>query len=376
MAITFTKSLPEDELLASHNNNIVEFSSNSALTSVSAVINLGSVAITVTPNPNGLFHFNFIEAVKVLINENKFKDMITPDFENTGYIYNDNTLYKKIVTTFKVVYEGGTFEQITKTYCFIKSVRQAQKYERRKIKIDFLALLIPYDFSSNSNKTYYAIYYSGMPFDIPIFSNVTRTITIKNVTNSFTETLDLTEGVNRFFLSQGDRSITNDDFLPLHDGINELEFQITPTNFVTLFLEKRREKCSPLLKLYNNQGGYSYLKAYRNHTQEKQTKTINSISSNLKDISETNQTEFITGKESKNKTTLIIKVNERQLNYLAGIIDSPRVELFQELLGQKQDSDSFYGVTVSDGSYKLVDTKKRIYELVIKIGFEINTLGF
>ena len=55
MAIIFSKDLPTNELLNSHNNNIVKFISNNQLEATKCGITVEGVYFEITPNPNGVF---------------------------------------------------------------------------------------------------------------------------------------------------------------------------------------------------------------------------------------------------------------------------------------------------------------------------------
>ena len=375
MAILFSKPLSETELLSSHNNNIVEFASNNVLTALSCVADFGTFTFERSPDPNGLFSFNLKEAAKVLINQNEFVDKLVPDIPNNGYVYQDDTLYKKINVSFKIIFEGGTTETVSKSYHFLKKISQPEKYSENVIDIvnTGLALLLP--FEDNSNVSYYAPYFEGKPFDIALFSNVERTITVRNKTTTKTITLDLLVGVNRIFLSQGNKNITLEDELTLRTGINNLQFEIAPDNYITLLLERIESDCAEYVRFYNKQGAYSYYQFNIFSKESIKTKTIDSIDTNFNDISQTYDNEQITGKsEAVIKRVMAERTTDRQRKYLESIFSSPKVDIYLNRQFQPTSLDSWRGVKISDGSTVIDENNSPWLDVVLSIGYNNETL--
>lgn len=376
MAITFSKSLSQTELLSSHNNNIVEFSSNNVLTPVSCVANYGSFSHERSPDPNGLFSFNLKETVKILINMNKFRDYIVPDIETNGFVYQDETLYKNVNVSFKVIFEGGTTETITRSYHFLKKISQPKKYADTIIDtaVTGLAFLLP--FENDSNVSYYAPYFEGKPFDVALFSNTERTITVRNKTNNLTMQLDLLAGVNRIFVSQGETNFTLKDELSLRTGINNLQFEIDADNYITLFLERIESDCSEYLRFYNKQGGYSYFQFNAYSKKSIKTKTIDSINTGFNTIAETYDTEQITGKnESVIRNLISERTSQRQIKYLESLFSSPKVDLYLNKQFKKTSLDSWRGVRVSDGTVDLEENNLPWLDVPVTIGYANETMS-
>ena len=375
MAIQFVKDVSQEELLSSNNNNEVVFESNNPLEAVSCLIDFDGVSVTRRPDVAGQFSYDFMEVVSVLINENDFEDLIVPDIENNGYSYKDNSLFKEITISYKISFSNGSTETASRTYSFTKSVRQIKNYQDTIFNMlnDKLALLLPNQ--ENSRETYYAPYFQGYPFDIALYSNADRTITVKSKSNNIETTLDVKKGVNRIFISQGEKSFTFDDEVPLRFGINELEFKIDINTYVTLFVEKMQSDCGVYVKYFNNSGGYSYYLLPKFHEKSLKTKAINNVFSNNKDISNTRRLFRTTGKTVKQSSKFKLDMLTRQqVQYLQDLLYSPFVEVYTREAYRKTELFSWNGITVSDGSFVLDKTKDKYQNLNLTIGSPILTM--
>lgn len=374
MAIIFSKALSESELLNSHNSNTVEFNSDNVLTAVKCTLDFGSISFEITPNPSGLFQYDLKHATQELINENNFEDQIVPDIENDGYVYGDDTLYKLISLIYTIVFDNDSTESTTKNYLFTKSVKQPDRYSETIINsTDLLGLLIP--FVDYSVKSYSATYHKGYPFDIAVYSNLPRTITIVNKTNALSNTFDLNQGVNRLFFSDGTMNFSFDDTIALITGINELEFQIASVPILTLLLNKKESNCGPYLKYYSNNGSYQYFLFNEIFNEDESTKIIDVLSSKFKSIEEATDLDRITGKESETIISMFTEyLTSNEMNYLKPIITSPRVELYTREVYTKAESNSWRGVVLRDATYRINSTKKELKGLNIEIGYTNNVM--
>lgn len=376
MAINFTKQLSESDILNSHNNNIVEFSSDNVLTAVKCTLNFGSVSFEITPDPEGNFSYNLKHAVKELINTNNFQDLITPDIEANGYIYEDTSLYKIISLEYTVAFNNETTESSTKNYIFSKSVKQPDRYEETIINSlqDLVGIMIP--FKDFSVKSYAATYFVGYPFDVSIYSNVSRTITVANRTNGMSYDILISKGVNRLFVSEGWSNFSFEDDLPLIYGVNELEFQIGGSVYVTLILTKRESGCGKYLKFYSNTGSYQYFLLDDIFTEDESTKIIDNLQGRHQSIEESVGIDRITGKTSRSVLNLFTEyLTTDEMNYLKPIINSPRVELYTRNQFEKQITTSWRSVVLIDGTFRVIDTKKNLKRLAFQVGYTNHTLS-
>lgn len=374
MAIIFSKALSESELLNSHNSNTVEFNSNSVLTAVKCTLDFGSVSFEITPNPSGIFQYDLKHATKGLLNSNNFEDQIVPDLTIGNYVYVDTTLYKVISLIYTITFDNETTESTTKNYLFTKSVKQPERYDETIISsTDLLGMLIPFvDFSV---KSYSATYFKGYPFDVAIYSNISRLVAIENKTNESKMSVNFDQGVNRLFFSDGGTNVTIEDSITLVTGINELEFSVATVPIMTLLLTKKESGCGPYLKYYSSNGSYQYFLFDEIFTDDKRTKIIDTLSSKFKSIEEATDQDRITGKASQTVRSMFSEyLSSNEMNYLEPIIDSPRVELYTREVFTKAQANSWRGVVLRDSSYRTESTKKQLKGLVLKIEFTNNAM--
>ncbi len=363
--ITFSKDLGS-ELLNAYNNNIIEFSSDNVLQAVKCSLTINNNIFEITPNPSGNFCFNFKEISKVITNENRFKDTVLPDIENSGYVYPDDTLYSLLEVDLEITFLGGSTETASRSYNFVKSLQQPEKYQAQSGDV---YMLLP-----KINNIFQAVYQEGKPFDISIYSNINRTVTIKHIDTSMELDIDLTSGVNRLFFSQGSSNFTIEDDLPLFLGVNHLEFHFSG-EYITMQLEKKDSNCGKTLKWFNSSGSYSYISFVNHHKETIRTRKIDSIYSDFNDISESYENDFLTGKTSALTYRLHLNdINQRQRTYFESLLESPRVDLYLENQFEKQLEDSWRGCILKDASFKLIDNRNKRFTLDLDIVVTRNTM--
>src|SRR5690349_21566107 len=88
------------DLNPGYNDSIITYTSNSLTGLTKSEIIIGSSTFTVYPI-NEIFTYNFMDIVKVKINQNNFNDSIVPLFESSC-IYDDPTLSLTILPTINV----------------------------------------------------------------------------------------------------------------------------------------------------------------------------------------------------------------------------------------------------------------------------------
>lgn len=374
MAIIFSKDLESNELLNSHNNNVVKFNSDNALAPIKCTIEVvGAASFDITPNPDGNFKYDFRDIIKAVINENNFKDTVTPDIESSGYVYTDDTLFKELSVNYKIELSGGSTENVSKTYLFIKSIKQPIKYNNQRIIAAKIAILLPLE--EFSNRSYYLPYFEGYPIDIPIYSDIERTITLRNKTNGLESDFNLNKGINRIFISQGSQNFTIDEEIILASRINELEVIADDEEQVTILVEKIESKCAVYLKWYNDTGSYSGFRFHQIHEEGIKTKTSGELDYDFKDITESDGSNNIIGKTAQGSKSLEVKrITKEQLRYLYSIFTSPKIELYLEPAFGKQQTDSFLSVKITDKGYKAISNKRTFFNVKLEIVYNIKTL--
>ena len=189
MAISFSKSISTTKLLNAYNNNVVEFSSDNALDSITCNINIGGIDLEITPISD-VFTFNYKEVVSALINTNNFSDDIVP----TTNLHADTSLKNSWLATYTITFSDDSTEQTSETYVFVKSVEQIANVSNR--------LLTEQQILTPLNLTMF----KGFPFDVAHYSdgNVTVANSVTAVNKILTSTATTTD---RIYLSLGNSII-------------------------------------------------------------------------------------------------------------------------------------------------------------------------
>ena len=101
MAIVFNKQLDTTKIALAFNNNVIEFYSDSGIAPTNATITIGSESVTIYPNPNGTFRYNFKELIISIINVDNYTDDLNIDLDTSfTYDWTDKiSLTDDVVTT-------------------------------------------------------------------------------------------------------------------------------------------------------------------------------------------------------------------------------------------------------------------------------------
>lgn len=374
MAVTFSKSLSETNILNAYNNNIVKFTSDAipggeSITKASISIVGLSDPFEITPI-NGVFRFNFKEVIKVLINSNNFTDEIIPSlvlFDDTSHVYNDtdNTFINPLIT-YTITFSDTSTDVINKTYKWLKSVEQL---EQNKVGVvtggNNLYMLSP--FQQATANTYNVTYFEGYPFDISLFLDSPGLTTVLNQTNALSFDFTLPNTINRLFFSDGRITITIDDYLPLIDGLNELKIT-RGADIIFVNVTKVPSVHGEYVKWLNQYGGWSYWLFNCIHKRDNKTKSLGDVNNDFNDVSETTVPSFNRGKTSQDKLTLISKnINTLDQEVMNGIIDSPSVYYFTGLRLAQVNDVSWLRVNKSSSTDIIVDYKKKLKNYKVQI---------
>src|SRR5690625_1569384 len=241
--ITFTDQ-PTHPPYPAYNNTVVRFKvTDEEATPTISTITVGGVSFEVYPDSNGEFYFNFKNIIPSLINKSNFADNVPPP--NGNWLQTDPDLYHELTAEFTFILEEGEPEEASMTLPFLKSV--LQKGQRRHVNSDIRPL--DHSISQLSQVTYF----EGMPFDVSIYSDTEREVTIRNAKTQMQVTRTFEKGVNRLFISSGankaPESFEND--VPLYIGVNDLEFIVDGDVRFTLQVDKKPAECGQLLKWFN-----------------------------------------------------------------------------------------------------------------------------
>lgn len=358
MAITITKE-PQGPLLNAYNNSILEFTSSTG-TPARALVELSGYVFEITPN-EGSFYFNMKDVISLLINQNAFADNVEVTVP-TSYLLQDTTLYLEQSVKLTVIKSTGATETLTKTYNFIKSVKQL--YRTAYDESDLIKVLLPY---ADGRKN--ATYFEGLPFDVSIYSNANRAVTLHNRRTGIDLTLNLLKGVNRLFISNGENdNMGFEHDLPLYVGPNDLEIEIDPTNKILMPIKKVAVDCGIYLKWFNQESGWSYWRFEKLYNENVSSKKLDELNSDFYNLEDSQSPTISTGKETQRELDLdtgLMDANERIL--LDGIFQAPKVYIYSNEQLQPFSTVDWKEVDIKDGSQTVLSTKKAFHRFNIKV---------
>lgn len=387
MAITFTKELSQENYLHAYNNNVVSFYSNSSEKAVKATISIGGKSVTITPDPQGIFYYNFLQVFKLLVNRNYFRDDVVSNFAPDAVISNglkptdeyampiDSNVFQQTTAVFTIIFSNGSQESTTRSYKILRSLLQLEDYRRglsNELNTLFSLLLpLPID----SRRTYYATMFDGYPFDIPLYSNAPRTLYLKNVVTGFEASVDVRAGVNRFALQDGQDTVTLENRFPLHLGINKIEISTQSPGLsapegespITLFLEKKEASCGVYLKWFNQVGGWSYY-LFNKLQENRSKKDLPQAVTNSDNLEDTRDLIVSFGASTSDRYRVFTeKVDLNQKRAIDTIVGSPKIYRYIEVPFQRQTLNSWVSDRLNTNSYELSSWKTKFYA----IGFEL-----
>ena len=128
MAIVFNNEISTSTLLMAYNNNVVRFYSNDApLRTLYAEIRYGTYMLTLYPNPQGQFYYNFSDFIKNIISSNNMTDDLNLDIQNDGYVYFwANKILLQTFIEYRIYLSNSTFVSTTRTYIWLAGVLQLE----------------------------------------------------------------------------------------------------------------------------------------------------------------------------------------------------------------------------------------------------------
>ncbi|SOC79830.1 hypothetical protein SAMN06296241_1367 [Salinimicrobium sediminis] len=354
--ITITNQ-PQNPPFNAYNNSIIEFGVDAGVPTV-ATISTGGHTFEIFPNTSGVFFFDFKSIIKALINGDLFNDSLVAT--SAAFFFNDSKLFYELTADIEVTLEDGTSQTTQVVYPFLKSAAQVGK---QKFNPSDLKLL-----TSGATEVAHLTYFEGYPFDIAIYSDISRAVTISNVRTGISSSYNFSKGVNRLFVSNGENDnggFEND--IPLHLGVNELEFRIGTQIKFTLFLDKREAECGKLLKWLNPSGGWSYWNFMELHLDNIKTDTLERLTGNYKNISQSTGNISITGKQAEKELELMSGlVNNEERELLDTLLYSPKVYLYTNDLYQPFETLDFIEVELGSGTFSK-SSKNKLTSLQVSV---------
>jgi len=359
MAVTIIKE-PQGSVLNAYNNSIIEFGVDAG-TPVSALLDIDGNEFYLTPNADGNFWFDMKPVVMALINEDMFSDTIEiPD--NITYCFEDESLYLEQEISIAVTLDDTSEVTLDRTYTYLKSV--IQQIRPIYAQSDLLRVLLP---SFDNQK--HVSYFEGYPFDVSIYSNAARTVTITNLRTSGTVDVDLVKGINRLFLSNGEND--NGGFegdLPLSLGKNQLEIDINGTDKVYLTVDKKPVGCGPLLKWFNQSGGWSYWRLLEPIKENEKAKSLDTINKDFYNIEEGVSGMAQSGKEAEDsRYGYTGKMDDNERLVVKELFKSPKVYYYANDPLEPFAITDWKEVSVTDGSKTTKKPRSLHHEYTVEI---------
>ncbi len=373
MAISYSKDVSETNFLFSHNNNVIEFSSDITDPIRDCIITVGTSIVTLYPRPDGAFYYNFKEVVSSLINTNNYADDLNTDV-SVSYFYTWNSrVYLDLDVTISINFTNDTSDQDTKDLKFILSAVNLRDYNSRfpyTVGINQINLMLP--LVSGANNTYYAKYFAGYPFDITIYrdENTSLDMDIDNLTNAQNITYDSIEAdFFRFVFSDGRTDTSIEDVFSLVDGLNNIRFTLSGSDDKFLNLEKEQGCSGVYLKWLNDSGGYSYW-LFNNNASRRGYKEKGYLNNDFNNLEDTTSQQISLGLDSKDTFTVYDRnINENQKNLIATILDSPKVYLFTGTPFAQNNFNDWMEIKNKTRRYDLKQVKRDLFN--ISLSFEL-----
>lgn len=324
MAITFINE--PAGIYPAYNDSFISFTSDQVGNNKAEIIvyptSIFPQVFTIYPNADGVYLFNLKEPVKVIFNENGFKDS---NYFTDGFYKDTDGLYLAQLIQIKVL--GGGEDTIQKTYEFYKGVKQIGE----PISSNPFQLLT----HSKNGVDHYLTYVEGYPFSFDIQKVVFeagKVLTIKNL-NSGLDTGDIPvtkTGAFRINIDKGDGgNWTSENYLPLNNGLNRLEIHENGVFKSNLFLKKKNKCEGVYLKWFNRQGGFSYALFEEYFRQGISGKSQGEIQNNdFLNIGE-NVSDFKSiGQEASSSMVIRLKYDAKEYENLRDLFTSPLVQLY------------------------------------------------
>jgi hypothetical protein len=370
MAITITQDI-NNSINNAYNNAVILFESDNVLPSVSATVDVNGVVLTITPDTNGVFRYNFKEVIKNLINSNNFSDAVSPDIQSgdeTTIKYDGNaSTYLVANVTLIVTLSDNSTETLSKSYNFIRAVSQHEDFYRGVIESNKdISLLHP--IVDEQPIKHYARYFEGYPFDLSIFRKTpSASLEVLNKTNSigFTFTSPSTN-VTRLFFSDGRTDVSIENYVPLLDGYNLIE--ITDLDTQSIELQKTDAGCGVYLKWLNNNGGWSYWLFNNKHDRVRGIESGDDVFNDFENLGDNNTPYFQLGNNTIDTLDLNYQDATRDdKSVLNSLADSPSVYLFTGKPFSQVDNDNWLRVKLDERNITIRDVRDNIYNIELSI---------
>lgn len=360
MAIVFLKELDTDTIKLAYNNNIVRFYTTSSVAPSNATIQIGSNTITLFPDPNGIFYYNFKDLITTILNTDNFTDDLNPDIV-VSFIYdwtNKISLTDDVVITINL--SNDTTEIDTRSITWLSGYVQLQDWKNMYPSSDLLedGITLLQKKNGDSYFDFFVNYWQGYPFDLTVYGN-NNDILVENKVDLTNETFTFNK-ISRFVLSDGRTDVSIEDTISLQTGINDLDFD----SIFNIRLTKLTDFCTDgiYIKWINSLGGWNYWLFSKGQTQTK-TKESGNLNNNFENLEDTISPLVSLGKTSGNQ----IKVQQKRLSkqdktLLSDLLDSAKVYLFTGTPFSQNTFNDWIEVNLNNGNFTVENPRSNMYQ--------------
>lgn len=367
MAVTFIGSgLSETKLNLIYNNNVVKFVSDSVQTILRAEISFGTTLITLYPDPQGFFYYNFKELMISVMNTDNYLDNLSTDLD-IAFVYDwTNKVYLNENITFTVSLGNDTTDVAVKDIHWLSGFVQLRDYKTTYPAAELLTT-VPALLQRKINDSYFDYfvkYWAGFPFDISVFK-VVNDFNLKNNTNAIDYDFDTVNVVNRLVFSDGRTDVSIEDLVPLQTGYNDL----TIDNEFNILTEKITDNCDNkhYIKWINSLGGWNYW-LFDKGNESLKNKEDGFLFNDYNNLSDTVSPLVSMGKTSQSALQLQANsLSEFERVLLSDLFDSAKVYLFTGVQFSKNTFNDWMEVNLVNGNFKTANSRGNQYNYNITL---------
>lgn len=365
MAIQILQNISETKFLEAFNNQEVRYKSNTAkvvlrstITVSEGTANASSPTVSITPNPNGEFLFNFKDLFKNLVNRTNFRDEVFITGAPISFNHMvDSDVFKLLTVRYQIEFVDGTKEELTKVYRVLRSVINLEEFRKGLVHSNNNVFAVLSPIVENATKTTYVTLFEGYPFDFSIYSSKDQTLRMTNITTSFQRAINAKNGVNRVFISTG---VSNLDNPVLNLGMNNAQLDnVTGATTRLLLNINKKPYCEGIyLKWFTDDGGWAYY-LFQEHKESVIAKETGSFSNNFGNIASTTNTFTSLGYEKDREKLLFVDgLNADEQRYVSTLFASPKVYMY---VGTPQTAVNHLSFIEVDVKQRTGDNYSRYY---------------
>lgn len=394
MAIKFNRDLPE--ICHAYNHNAVSFYSDKGMPTYCELAvkdhndsDAPSHSVTITPNDQGAFHFNFKDIIKRLINNDKFEDKYSPEALHNSHAC-DTSLWKQVSVVYLVVVNAFVLEDTSRVYFFLKAADRRQEVSKGLTMLKSPQaehLLMPIKSIQDDTFHYHSMdYFEGYPGEIPLlvsgdtpytsdqFDSGTRKVAFYNSSSGAEYERDLNNGVVRLLLYMEDGAHktlgSGDDVLghlQFRPGENKLEIG-GGVHHLSVYVKKPTRCNGAYLKWFNHSGSWSY-HLFEHYQDKRKLKSIGRFIDDTGGIADM-ETQVEMGISSQDTMTLFTgPLEEYQKRLVDTLFESPKVYLY--LRGPNEydmtDPNQWMACYVGNKSVALIGSKDNKYNVKLEL---------